>query len=847
MANTGRRQTPQAEPAPRRRKGRGGRVLGGVGMVVLTLVLIGLTTGIFMLYNGASYLKNVIVPEANSFSLDNFDVSQSSTLLYYDGEKDSWEVMDNLFLEADSSWVSLDDIPENLVNATIAIEDKRFRTHSGVDWRRTLGAVKSMFTGSRIYGGSTITQQLIKNLTEEDEVTVKRKVVEIFRALAFEKKHSKEEILEWYLNVIYLGENCEGVGTAARAYFGKEVSQLDLAECASLIGITNNPSLYDPYLHADENKRRQETILEEMCKQGMISEAERDAAIAEELQFVGKSNGSQEGKTDRNIRSWYEDEVISQVMRDLQSTYGYSAKAAKQVLYSGGLTVYTCLDPKVQAAVDEVYSNTENLPYTSKKGQAMQSGITVVDNSTGAVVALSGGMGEKKANLLWSRATDTLRQPGSSIKPIAVYAPALEQGIITPYSVADDSPYMLLNGDPWPANSHRSYAGRVSIDHAVTESLNTIAVRVLAQTGVEFSFDFLSQKLGITSLESGRTENGQTVSDYGLAQLALGGLTDGVSTYEMAGAYAAFPRGGSFVQPYVYTRVVDGEGNELLSNTGEGTEAMSQKTAYYINTMLERVITSGTGTAARFSGMTIAGKTGTTTSNYDRWFVGYSPYYTAAVWTGYDSSEKMSTNGNPAAVLWKGVMSRIHTDLPNEDFAFHSSVALSSGSYCADSGLIPTEYCSQDARGSRARTGSYVSGDGPTEYCTLHVGVQVCRDDPILDENGDPTGQYHLAGEHCPEDSVMTIGVMDYTREDAAASVSVGDSRYLKSWLEAQGTCTVHTAGWEPELPTPEPGDSGETPSDGGDTGYEPGGTTPGGGDDEPYAPDPDIFSGLFN
>ncbi|MCC8120597.1 MAG: PBP1A family penicillin-binding protein [Oscillospiraceae bacterium] len=784
-----------AVPAPHS-KSSGGAValhIAGIVLKILgTVLLIGLCTCVIMGCYAVAYVQNQILPQVEQTlsAISVLDVNQSSTMYYTDS--DTGELVELLTLYEDENrvWVEYEDIPENLINATVAIEDQRFWNHSGVDWIRTAKAILLMFTGGDIQGGSTITQQLLKNITSNNEVTVQRKVLEIFMALEFEKTHSKEEILEWYLNYIYLGDGCYGVYTAALNYYGKELDELTLAECASLISITNNPSAYNPYRYPENNVTRRNLVLSQMEAQGMITEEEMLEAQEEELNLNRET-----ATTEQVVYTWYEDQVIEDVIADLMDTYNLSETAASNLLYQGGLQIETCLDPEVQAYVDEVYT-VESIGSTSTNGQTLQSGITVIDNSTGNVVALAGGVGEKTGSRLYNRATQAVRPSGSSIKPLSVYAPALDLGLITPYSVMDDTP-ILINGSAWPRNASGYYKGLVTISEAVSSSLNTVAVKVLQDyVTIETSYEYLTEHFGITSLVEAREVNNTVKTDLTLASLALGGLTDGVSTYEMAAAYATFANNGVYKAPRTYSRVVmvDSSGKEtvLLDNTSTSEAVLKSSTVYYINQMLKTVVSSGTGTAANFSGMTIAGKTGTTTSNYDRWFVGYTPYYTAAVWIGYDTQEDIpSGNGSVAMTLWKAVMQPLHADLENVDFV--SAEEVVSVQYCKDSGQLATEWCTADIRGSRVATGTYVSGTQPTTYCTIHTSAEVCTDSPILDSNGNETGLYHLCSEYCPEECRLTVGVVDYDRYYATSSVSASDDIYLLSYLEEQGICTVHT------------------------------------------------------
>lgn len=732
----------------RRKKKRHGSIFKGI----MTVVLIFVITGAIFTCMSAMYIKNVILPQTD-LKLDEFNdmVQQTSTMFYKDPDTGRYIEMQTLHGEENRIWVSRDEIPQDLMNAAVSIEDKRFYKHHGVDWRRTAKGVLNMFTGQDIVGGSTITQQLIKNMTMQDEVTVKRKITEIFSALELEKNYSKEDILECYLNYIYLGEGCYGVYTASYRYFGKHVSELSLAECASLIGITNNPSKYDPLgrlevvneetgqvkTSRDFNKERQETILYEMADLGYITTEERDAAIAEPLDF---SRGEEISK-ESQVYTWYEDAVIKDVLDDLQTTYNWSYERAKTVLFSGGLQIYTCMNPTIQAVVDEVYNDRSNLNYTSANGQQMQSAITIIDNDSGYVVAMSGGVGEKTTSRGWNRATTTKRPPGSSIKPLSVYAPAIELGYITPNSAEVDSPYNKINGKDWPVNASGKYQGTVSIAKAVRESINTVAVKVLANyVTPQASYEFMRDKFHIKLVES-ITVKDRNYSDIDLAPLALGGLTEGVSTYDMAAAYSVFPRNGLYLEPLTYTVVMDSKKNILLDKTGETgirepEKALSQRTCYYMTEMLEGVMvgTGGTGKPANFSGQDIAGKTGTTTSRKDLWFVGYTPYYTAAVWTGYDQQERLSSRlGNPSTTMWRLVMQKIHATLPYKQFKQPDEGTLQTVKYCTVSGKLPSAYC-----GTHVATGTFFAEDVPTGHCTIHK-MPVIKP-PTPDEEGTGTG-----------------------------------------------------------------------------------------------------------
>lgn len=796
---------PERRPVRRHRRRRRSKT-NMVWKVLGTLLLVGVTTGVLLVCFAAIYIRTVIMPEAAKQDyMGDMSLALTSTMYYTDSDGTAQPYL-TLSSDQNRVWVSYKDLPSDLVKALIAIEDKRFYDHKGVDWLRTGKGVLNMFTGGSIQGGSTITQQLIKNTTGEKQATVKRKITEIFRALEFEKNHSKEQILEQYLNLVYFGERCYGVGAASWAYFGKDVRELDLAQCASLVGITNNPSRYDPYLNKtaevtneEANRKRAKLVLWNMFDQKMIDEETYETACDEvdRLVFV---MGSAEGGGPTTVYNWYQDQVIDDVVNDLMDEYGWSRQVATNKVYYGGLSIYTNVDLRIQGIVDEVYSDPDNLPYISNSGQQMQSGMVIIDNQ-GRVVALSGGIGDKTKNRVWSRASATKRPSGSSIKPLSVYAPAVEMGLLNPNTVLDDAPYQELGGSPWPVNAVGYYKGLDTVKNAVAQSHNTIAVQVLGDyVTPRASYEFLEERFHISSLVLEKWINNRKYSDMDLAPLALGGLTNGVSLYEMAAAYATFPSMGRYVPPRTYSKVVDTDGvTVLLDRTGDGEYVLKERTAYYMNSMLQGVVTSGTGRDAAFSGMTIAGKTGTTTSQKDLWFIGYTPYYTGAVWVGYDRQERLGNIGHPQNLLWKKVMSRVHEGLENRGFPNPSDAQVVTASYCLDSGLIPTELCQQDSRGSRVATGTFLSGDQPTRYCDRHTQVDVCTADPILDpETGEATGRYHLAGPYCPADTVKTIGVVDYTREGAAAKVSVRDYNAMLSSYDPEDTCTVHGSDWTP-------------------------------------------------
>lgn len=741
------------------------RILKGFGKVFGTMVLVLFLTTLIFACLFALYVKNNLSAQVDS--IDGFTLDQTSVIYYEDPKTGQDVVLRKLYGGANRTWVKYEDIPKNLIHACIAIEDKRFEDHQGVDWVTTLKACVKMFLGRGEAGGSTITQQLVKNITGRDEVTVRRKLVEIFSALELEKKYTKKQIMELYLNVIALGENCEGVESASQVYFGKSVSELDLAECAALIGITNNPSIYDPYINADKNKERQVIILDQMLEQKYITQEQHDTAVAEELVL---HNASGEASGDEDYYSYFEDQVINDVVRDLSEKTGYDQTIVRKMLMTGGYKIYSTLNPDVQAAVEEVYQNLDNIPNTASS-QQLQSGIVIIDNKTGDVVAVAGGVGEKQGSLILNRATQSYLSPGSTIKPVSVYAPALELGLITPATVMDDTPYSFTDARHWPKNSDSIYRGLMNINEAVGLSINTIPVKLVAQMTPEYSFEFAKEKMGLSTLVSSYVNAaGDTFSDVDLAPLAMGGLTRGVTVKAMAQAYATFANEGVYREARTYTKVVDSDGKVVLDNTQQSHVAMKDMTAWYITYMLENTVESGTGTAAQIANMTVAGKTGTTTSDFDRWFAGYTPYYTGVVWCGYDDPEEVvltDSSTNPAIVLWQKVMEQVHDGLANKEFNKPTNVVECT--VCRDSGLLMTDACREDPRGSRAVTVELSLYDVPTQNCDVHKEVEICG------------ASGHVVNEYCKQvegNTAKTVGLLDVSRAFPVRGITVQDQAY---------------------------------------------------------------------
>ena len=778
-------------------------ILGFIGriiFIVFTLALTGACTAAIFSVIFMDYVDERLRPTL-AVDLDSYVMDQTSIIYYRDPRltdngNDGWVEDQVLHGEENRILVSFDQIPAAMWQAAVAIEDHRFLEHEGVDWYRTAGAVLNTFTGERdTFGGSTITQQVLKNITKDNDPYIIRKVREIFRALDFEKDHTKEEILELYLNTIYFGKGCYGVQTAANFYFGKDVSELDAAECACLIAITNNPSMYGPMydivvkVRGDDgeiiestpramNKQRQENILWRMYDPELglcfLTEEEYVAARDEELQFIERGRSTAEDVAAAEAEaagkspyySWFVDQIIKDVAADLVSAGIAKENDGVNQLIRGGYRIYSTMDPTIQEKADAVYRNRKNLDVTSRDGQPMCSAITILEPSTGYIRAIVGDMGEKPGNRVWSFADDP-HQVGSSIKPLTCYVPALNSGAITPASALDDYPVMTLNGSPWPRNTPAGYGGITTVKTGVRKSINTIAVRTLQALGLENSYLYATENMKLNLVPE----------DLALAPLAMGGLTRGLSTIEMAAAYGAIANKGVYNKPKTYSRVEDAEGRIVLDNRGEGKVIMKETTAYFMTDMLESAVQSGTGTPAQIEGMHVAGKTGTTSDNYDRYFVGYTPYYVAAVWAGYKSNARINYSGNPAVDMWKKVMGWVHDGLPDKEFPRPDGIVTVQ--VCQDSGLLATSACRNEIRGNRVISVEMAAGTEPTETCELHVTRKYCRAGKCL------------AGNSCPSSSTTYIGLLSVRRENYGSGVYAEDSPYTTSGI--RGTCSVHT------------------------------------------------------
>ena len=778
------------------RKGTGiGHLLS---RILITLVLIGVLCGCFCGIAFAMYVHIYINPSAQETAAEiskGLGLNLNSFIYAKESDSDEYTLYETIKGKENREWVDSDKIPDTLKNAVVAIEDERFYKHHGVDWVRTIGAVKGWLLGGTQYGGSTITQQLIKNITADNDYSVKRKVNEIFRAFALEKEiDDKDRILVMYLNTIFLGYNSYGVQTAAMQYFDKDVSQLDLAESAVLAGLTNNPSIYDVYNHPEKVKERQETILAQMLDQKMISQEEYEAAVAEELNYRPYEEYQQEIKS---TYSYFTDEVIKDVINDLMTEKGYSRLVAENMVYSGGLNIYATIDTKVQNALDEVWANADNFPNTEKYGEIPQSAMVITDKQ-GNIVGIAGGRGEKTSSRGFSYASDARRQPGSSIKPLATYGPAMDAGIATPdTTVYDRALIQDAEGNPWPMNDGKYPTGRaMTVKEGMTRSLNTISAQLLKQLTPQKSYEFMTQQLGFKLVDSRANEDGTVQSDIDLAPLALGALTDGVTVREMAGGFSTFINDGVCGGTRTYTKVTDSEGNTVMENTPNTDKGFTNvRTDYYMLDCLQNVTAHGTAYGIQLDGVETGGKTGTTTSNTDIWFCGITPKYSGAVWVGYEHNYRLDgLYGRNAANIWLAVMQKVHAGDSGLVFDSHPQ-DFEEVTYCMDTGLLASGAC---RAAGRAATGRFWKGKVPTETCS-HQNIENKYD---FENMG--VDNYYYDDEEDDSDSDSSSSDTGTGNEDSGdgGSYDSGDS-----------------------------GDSGDDSGDGGDSGDDSGDSGDSGGD----------------
>ena len=722
---------------------------------------------------------------------------------------------------------SVDEIPKDLQHAFVAIEDERFYKHNGIDLQGIArAAVVGIARGGNFTeGASTLTQQLIKNnvfpnFTKEKTFYDKfqRKIQEQYLALQIEKKMDKSEIIESYLNTINLGQNCLGVQAASQRYFGKDVSDLTLSECAVIAGITQSPSTYDPITHPDNNKVRRNKVLKNMLEQDYISQKQYDEALADDV-YARIQTTNTASQAD-NTYSYFVDALAQQVIQDLKDQLGYTDTQAYNAVYSGGLSIYSTQNQTMQQICDEEANDDSNYPglkeygldyaltvtradgstenygsnniknyvketygkdqgllYSSEDAaRAMveewkatiaregdtyderititpqpQSSITIMDQKTGQIKAMVGGRGEKASSLGLNRAYQgSKRQPGSTFKILAAYAPALDSCDKTLATTIDDEPYTLKNGQVL-RNANKQYGGTTTLREGIKRSINVVAVKLSDEITQELGYEYC-QKFGISTLVKNKTINGKVFDDSTSQTLALGGITEGVYNYEMCAAYATIANGGEYNKPTLYSKVVDHDGNVLLDGTGESHTVLKDSTAYLLTSAMEDVVNSGTGTACQLPNMPVAAKTGTTTSNKDLWFCGFTPYYTCAVWGGYDDNKECDYDTSFRFRLWKGIMSRIHENLEEKDFKVPSSVERKSictitgklaGSGCPSiteyfaKDTLPAETCSGHGYSYGSKSNSSTEDDSSSNANTSGSST---REDGSNSATGNTTG-----------------------------------------------------------------------------------------------------------
>ncbi len=698
------------------------------GRLVLTVVAVLAVAGLGI-WAGTSLEREI--DESLLVSKD-----RTTRLYYYDEGGAAIELSDDRISGYENAlWCPLDEMSPHLIDAFVAIEDKRFYSHGGIDWIRTGSAVwQYLHGGDASFGGSTITQQLVKNLTGDSERSVRRKIEELLRAVDLEKKLSKDEILEQYLNVVNLSQNCYGVRTAANAYFSKEPSQLSAREAASIAAITNNPARYDPIRYPEKNRARRDVILREMHAQERLDEPAFHAAIGgatvlavNERSFSGRVN------------SWYADLVVSDVIAALVAQKGMSEAAASRMVYSGGLKIYTAISPELQQIVSDYYENEENFPL-HEGGKRAQSALLLVDPRTGDILAVAGAVGEKQSNRVQSFATDTKRPSGSVIKPLSVYAPALSKGLINYGTVFDDVPLEFKDdGAPWPKNAPNIYRGLTTVNTAVRESVNTVCIKVLQKLGNRNSYRFLRDQLGFSSLSE--------QNDLGAAALALGQQHTGVTLREIVGGYTALAGDGVYAGTRSFYRVEDSAGNTLLENGLAARRVLERADAAILTMMLRGVVQDGTGRALTLKSVTdVAGKTGTTGKNCDKWFVGYTPELLCGVWYGYEYPAPLNdVKGNPALAIFDAVMHEVVAVRAPQKTQFETPEDVVIVRYCKDSGKLPSEACLLDARGNRLEYGYFKKGTEPNERCSCHVCVPYCAHGGVAVEGCPAQTRYQTA------------------------------------------------------------------------------------------------------
>lgn len=760
------------------------------------MVFIGIITGSIVVSVMALYVFNAL-EDAPIVDLSNVEVNLNNTSYIYVTDPDTQEqtVVKELYSGQNREWVSYSEIPQTLIDVTVAAEDKRFREHHGVDWLRTIRSTLGYFGGSsRIQGGSTITQQVIKNLTGNDEVTPERKVQEIFTALKLEKNYSKEQILETYLNVAFFSNQCYGIQSASKLYFNKDISELNVAEAATLIAITNAPTRYNPLREnpnedygwgtgMEENKERRDYILGEMLDAGMLTQSEYEEWINYEVQLAPREEVQSTSDGLTALTDWHTDQVIEDVITDLQEEYNYTRAYATNMVYSGGYRIYSTMDPDIQQSLEDSYANPDTFPALNNSEYPETAAIVIAPD--GSVKGMIGG-NEKTSNRLFNRATQSQRHPGSTMKPISAYLNAFERDLITWSTTFVDKPLTLTeNGETfeWPVNYTNSYTHEpMTVQYAVQQSINTVPAQIVNILTPQVCYDTLKNKFQISTL--------QEADATSLSAMALGGMTTGMTLEELVGCYQIFVTGGMYVKPYTYTHVTDMEGNVILEKDTTQVRVISEETATVLNRLLQTVVSRGTGAQANIqnqTGIVTAGKTGSSTGvkyvngvqvdidNPDLWFIGFTPYYIGGVWMGYDIQEEIYYSTYPTPILWKNLMLPIHEGLEAADFTYSENVQALQ--YCTESGDLATENCPSTATGWYKET--YIPSS-----CILHRSSSTTTAEPESEneDNSSSTSDGESGGRRVITREEQEQNQSSGSNSSSSSSDSSGESEGGSFW-----------------------------------------------------------------
>ncbi len=818
--------------------------------VFLVLVLTIVVAGGGLLYGS---VKGIFTSTPLSYSLE----PRFSATSILDDENNIVQYLSSY--DSNRIIIDKDDLNDNIKNAFIAIEDERFYSHNGIDLKGIARALfNNIVNGSISEGASTITQQLIKNNVfdvggeSNDLAKVKRKIQEQYLAIRAEKEHTKEEILIDYLNTINLGKGTLGVEAAAKYYFGKKTSELTLSECSVIAGITKNPAYLNPVDYPAENKERRMAVLKKMLELEMITDEEYQEAVSDENVYARIEENVKNQKTS-TIYSYFTDALILKIVEDLQTKLGYSQSQAYELVYRGGLQIYSTQNTELQKVADNIINDPDNYPkdtnysldysltvkhadesistyntadlrsyfvkktknksyrtiyssrkkmkqaaktyrkYVVKDGDTVvsetihysvqpQASYTLIDQATGQVKVLIGGRGEKQDDLALNRATSVTRQPGSTFKILSTYAPALDTGGMTLGTVFDDCQYEYNDGTS-VSNYEKKHFGLITIREAIKESNNIVAVKALTSLSPQVGFNYLL-KLGFTTLVQNRTTNGVLESDV-TQSLALGGITDGVTNVQLTAAYATIANKGVYNDPVLYTKVLDSNGNVLLENNSESKRLMKETTAWLLTNAMKDVVKSGTGKEAKLSSkMEVAGKTGTTSNNYDYWFCGYTPYYTASIWIGYDYNTDFESGADYHKEIWAKVMDKVIETTGQKVKSFDKCDNIETAKICVKSGKLAIDkLCDHDPEKSMVRTEYFEKGTAPTESCDVHVKLTLCK----LSNK--------VAGKYCAKKHHYT---KIYRKRPKGSKGTTDDSAYALTFdpSKDKNKCNVHTEAW---------------------------------------------------